>query len=499
MIDPKTNQKGYVLILTLVMSAVFLSIGLSIGGYVSARYQSSKRTAFVENAILAADAGVTDTLNTLIHQRTFTGFSTKKLLYSEASKGKAAYTTGVSYDATTKLYTITSTGYVYRSPSDDLTQPFNTKSVEVTTALASSSVAARMAVGPGGLTVASGKIGGKNIYVNGRVTMTGGSFIGATGWGWIGPQNDTSINVANYGCGDASNYPIKCTGPMPGSGEPIQQSNDSIIYGTACANDQTTGTNIYPGQSGLGLVVNCHAPVAIMPTYDRQALYNSMTQTLPGYTCTGWYPNNPYRDLVGNTIYSSSVSLLNGEATCNNKITGNVYIRGNLTVSGFGRYITVADNDALGNPITTPPIVAVEGTITFDNSNNPASVTPNIHGVGAIFISFRSSNAACNASVSCNTLSTADLYSSVPLSTVVVSGDMNASSSVFYSYFGTTDIQNGTVGAVAGQRVLVSSDGDFSGFVAGGVHKDSFPGGDAFGGKVQIPVWNIITYRQTFP
>jgi hypothetical protein len=499
----RDKTHGYVLILTLVMSAVFLTIGLSMGSLISARYQSSKRTTFVENAILAADAGVTDTLNTLTTQSSFTGYSTAKQLYSDDAKGKATYTTSVSYDAATKLYTITSTGNAYRAPGDP-DPPTNTKKVEVTAALASSSLSARVAVGSGGLVVNGGNIGGQNIWVNGKVTVNNGN-IGATGFGWVSSTSDSTLNVANFGCGDATNYPIKCTGPVPGTGEPVQIGAGGSIYGTVCGNDQVTSTNIYPGQGGLGLVASCKAPSVSMPTYDRQALFNSMTQTKTGFSCSGLYAwqGPPPPNLVGNTFYTSNITISDtfGGACGLSMITGNVYIRGDLTLGGFSTAFKVAENDVLGNPITTPPIIAVEGKILSGcDATWICNVIPNSRGVGAMFVSFNSNNATCNSSPACNSLSTvADRFNSVTRTTVTTAGGLRAVESGFYSYFGTTDIQGGSVGAVAGQRVMVESTGGvWSGFVQGGINNASFPSGDAFGGKVTIPVWNIISYRQTY-
>jgi len=487
------TQKGYVLILVLVASAVLLSIGISIASYVSARYQSSKRTTYVENAILAADAGVTDTLNVILNQNTFTGYTSKKQLYSDTNKGKAAYTTSASYNATTRLYTITSKGYAYKTPSDDDTKPTNTKTVEVTAAFANSAVPARVVVGAGGLIMNGGNIGGQNIWVNGTVSLTN-SNIGASAWGFLTPTSDSTVNVAGIGCGTVTDYPIKCTGPIPGAGEPIQVSGNSSINGTVCANGQVTATGIYPGLTGQGLIVNCVAPTIKMPVYDRQALYNSMTQTKAGLKCNNW--GDTRADLTANTLYTGNVSIgLFG--ACDPVIRGNVYIKGNLDTTSQGG-IKVADTDSNGNPITTSPIVAVEGTINLGSSWGNG-ITANSSGVGPLFISFKSINATCNVTPSCNTLSTADLYNSVGLTNITISNDIRASAATFYSYFGTVDIQKGTVGAAAGQRIKVESNGNWSNLGYGGVDKDSFPGGDAFSGNVAIPVWNILTYKQLYP
>lgn len=504
MIQQRSDQKGYVLILVLVMSAVFLTIGLSIASLVSTRYASSKRTTFVENAIFAADAGVTDTLNVLFNDNNFTGYGTTKQLYSDADRGKAEYTTSVTYDSIKKLFKITSKGYAYRAPGD--VTPINTKDVEVTAALTNSSIPARMAAGSGGLVVNRGKVGGQNIWVNGTVSVINGGTIGGTAFGWLSPTADATLNVAGVGCGtNISNpaYPTKCVNGSGVPTQPVQVSSDSSIYGTVCANNQTDAAGIYTGQQGgKGLIVSCSAPSIVMPKYDRQALYNSMTQSTAGYTCQGYYPAPVYRDLAKNTIYTSSVSILSGASTCDTRITGNVYIEGNLTVDGFGRTIRVADSDAQGNPITTPPIVAVEGTISM--ASEYATIEPNIHGVGAVFISFKSLNAVCDGNPACNSLSASDLYNSRNLETILIDANQTKMAPmVFYSYFGTLYIKKGSVGGAAGQRIVIDSEGNWrSGtqeLLVGGLTVDSFTTGDAFGGKVQIPVWNIITYRQTYP
>ena len=65
---PPARQQGFVLVLVIVLSATFLAIGLTIADLVAARYQSSRRTVYVEDAILAAEAGITDTLNQVLNQ-----------------------------------------------------------------------------------------------------------------------------------------------------------------------------------------------------------------------------------------------------------------------------------------------------------------------------------------------------------------------------------------------------------------------------------------------
>ncbi len=495
------NQRGYALVFILVISSAFLMIGLSIASVVAARYESSKRNTYVESAILAADAGVTDTLNVLLTQQNFTGYDTNKQMYADVDKGKAEYSTEVTYDETSELYTITSTGYAYRTPS--ATTPVNTKTVEVTASLGGQSIPARVAAGPGGLVVnGDGAIGGENIWVNGKVQINSG-MVGSTTWTILGPNADTTLSVANKGCGDSTNYPIKCTGPRPGSGEPIQIVNtgNNGIYGTVCATDQVTNTNIFPGLGGQGFLYNCDAPEVIMPQYDRQELYDSMTQTLPGFACDRYNHEGatPPYILRANTIYSGNVTYAPPTfQNCGGVIEGNVYIRGDLNFSGIGG-IVVADNDSNGNPITKPPIVAVEGKINI--ANHWSNFAPNSHGVGAIFISFNSTSTACNTNPSCNSLPSNHLYNSVNVPTVTFAADSTAVSYVFYSYFGTVRVTNGTVGAVSGQRIEIASNGGLlgGGFLTGGINKDSFPVGDAFGGKVRAAIWNIVNYRQVFP
>lgn len=497
MTQQQSKQRGYILILMLVVSAAFLAIGISLAGLVSDRYKSSKRTTYVENAVLAADAGITDTLNRILMQDSFTGYSTPKQFYSTTTKGKAEYTTTVAYNDTTKLYTIRSTGYTYTRQTDAV--PANTKTVEVTGSLGGQSVQARVAAGPGGLAVGTnGSIGGKNIWVNGKVIVAGG-LIGVTGFLIFGPFADVSMNVANAGCGDATNYPAPCTGPFPGSGEPIQYSGGGI-YGTVCANNQTTSAGIFPGQSGQGLIGGCSAPPIMMPQFDRKGLYDSMTTSRSGFYCDGYWWSNPLAShLNGNTIFNGNIFLVPAFlGNCNIAITGNVYIRGSLFMNGYALGMYTSDNWPDGTPMTTPPIVLVEGTITMAQTWS-SYIYANKYGVTPIFISFNSNNVACNSNPSCTELSSSDLYNSVNRTTINIVGDVGASGSVFYSYFGTVSVgPYGTVGGLAGQRILVSSNGGLTSFANGGLNRFSFPVGDAFGGRVKIPVWNIVTYRQIF-
>jgi hypothetical protein len=236
------------------------------------------------------------------------------------------------------------------------------------------------------------------------------------------------------------------------TGQPISFSGSPTIYGSVCATNQTSSTDIKTGNGGQGLETGCTAPVVSTPSYDRLSQINAVTTTASGtsntYTCQSYpfsrtWPAN--LELTGNVSIASS---------CNLTINGNAYITGNLNIGGAAT-ITVANS--LG---ATRPIVIVDGTITVGGS---AAMIANSSGTGIEFISF-DSTASCTTSTSsstyCPTLSGNNLYNSSILTTVTIGGAVNLPGMIFQAYWGELNLGgSGHIGAVAGQTLNMSGAG----------------------------------------
>ena len=147
-----SNQRGSLIILSMIVIFAMSSIGLSLAQTIFTQYSSNKQRLFVENAIGAAEAGVSATKQQLDVNSSFTGWNTtnKQVLYNDATRGRADYSTEVTSNADgTK--NIISTGYVYR-PGD--TTAYNTKRIKAIVKMEMQTMPTpSVYAGPGGLSM----------------------------------------------------------------------------------------------------------------------------------------------------------------------------------------------------------------------------------------------------------------------------------------------------------------------------------------------------------
>jgi hypothetical protein len=471
----RQNEEGYLIILSFIVVFALMAIGLSIAGAMGNQYTSTKRNTYVENAVSTAEAGVSASIAQLNANGSFAGYTTRQTLYNSATRGRSEYTTTVTTNADgTK--TIVSTGYTYATQSD--TNPINTKTIKVIAKSTPQSIKAALVAGPGGLVLAQGIISAKNLYVNGQVSLASGTSLGMGGFTLT--PTDINLTVSNMGCGSGASYPQPC------AGQPISIAGTGAIYGTVCAPGQSADSRIQTGISGQGLLSSCSAPAVTMPQFDRSGAYNTMytangTKAISSIGSCGAFGGS--LTLAKNQIYTGSLNISGGG--CKATITGDTYITGDVNVSFFA-------NLQVDNSLTSPPIVYVDGNITFNNGG----IYKNASGIGAILISFKSSNSSCDHT--CNSLSATDLYNSVNTTTALCSQSFcSMNGSTLYSYFGTAAVQGGTgVSGIAGQRIYVFS---LSTILTDAVDKNGLIDGDAFGGRAAIPSWKVVDYQQTYP
>jgi Tfp pilus assembly protein PilX len=434
------SRGGYILIAVLWISIVLTLIAFSLLSGESDQFLLASDTYYSNNALYTAEAGIEQTISQLNQNATFTGYPTAQTFFDDSSQGLGQFTSTITNITGSNAKIITSTGIVYRKGNPN---PVASRSIKVTV-VGTSSSSNSVISGPGGLILSgSANITNGPVYVNGTITMSGASQIGTS-------SQPLAVNVAYDSCPSGSSpgstYPVVCT-----TGQPISVSGSPTIYGSVCATNQTSSTDIKTGNGGQGLEAGCTAPVVSTPTYDRLSQVNAVTTTASGtsntYTCQS-YPFN--RTWPANLKLTGNVSI---GSSCNVTINGNAYIAGNLTIGGAST-MTVASSVG-----TTRPVVIVDGTITVGGS---AAMVANSSGTGIEFISFDSTDSctiSTNASY-CSSLSGNDLYNSSRLTTVNVGGAVSLPGMIFQAYWGELVLGgSGHIGAVVGQTINLSGAG----------------------------------------
>ena len=431
----KQNESGMILVVLVALMTAFAIIGVALYSYVTSQYSRTRNNVFIANATQAAEAGIEQTLYQINQNEAFTGYATEQEFFNNSTQGKGVFTSIISPTADSNAKTITSTAKVYRL--SNLTDPVSTRKIKVTI-VGTNAEGYSVHTGPGGLILGgSANITNSDVFVNGKITMSGSARIGTS-------AQPLNVNVAHTACPAGSNpgptYPQVCS-----SGQPISIGGSARIYGSVCATGQTNSTGIFAGSGGQGLIAGCIAPPTATPTYDRSAHIAAVTTTGSGssstYACGG----------ADNKTWPANLKLTGNASpggSCRLRITGNVYITGNLNLGGSA--ILTIDN-SVG---TTRPVIIVDGTITTGGS---ARVIANSSGTGAHFISFRST-AACNPN--CTSVTGTDLKNSQDLTTVNVGGSANLPGMIFQAYWSKIILGgSGNMGAAAGQTIDMSGSG----------------------------------------
>lgn len=460
------NNKGVVLLTTLLIFLLLTFMALSLADLTISQYGRTTRNVSVSNSLLTAEAGTEQSLYNLNEDSNFAGFSETEF-FNNTTQGRGTYQSVVSSGSGPNEKIILTTGRVYKY--NESSDPISERKVKVTV-VGTSSDGYSVYTGPGGLILSgSASITNSDVYVGGTINLSGASKIGTS-------AQPLTVNVAHKSCPTGNNpgstYATVCT-----SGQPITMAWSTNIFGTVCATNQiSTGpnNNIKPGSGGQGLMPNCTAPATDMPTYDRNAQIAAVTTTGAGnniaYNCSQWRnPDGFVRTWPSKLKLTGNVSA---SSSCDLTITGDVYITGNLTIGGAAR-IRVADS--LG---ATRPNIIVDGNITVGGS---ATLVPNSSGTGARFISFKST-ASC--SPNCSNVTGNDLKTSQNTTTVNVAGAGNFPGAIFQSYWGKLIMGgSGTAGSGIGQTVDLSGAGTIT-------FGTSLSSGES--------VWTIRSYQQDF-
>lgn len=434
------DEGGWFLISAIVMITFLSAIGFSIAGLVALQYQHTRYEMYDQNAQLAAEAGIEQSVDELNSDNSFTGYATPQTFFDNSIQGKGTYTTTVTTNSDGTSKTIISYGKVYLN--DSAATPFLTRGVKVT-AVGTTSSGYSVSTGPGGLILSgSASITNSNVYVDGTIALSGAASIGTQ-------ANPVTVDAANIACptgsSPGSSYPELCTN----GNQPISMGYSTAIWGTVCATGQTStgpNNNIQGGNGGSGLQTGCTAPTVGQPVYNRSSVINAIPDsnvfsgTSGSYACSG----NKTISLPANSeLTGSDVTWGN---SCNLTINGNVYIPGNLTINGAS---TITVPSSVGS---TRPIVVVDGTINVGGS---ASFIANSSGAGIDFVSFK--NATGDPS---QTPTGTNLYNSQQEQNITVGGAASSPGMVFDAYWSEVTLTgSGRVGAAAGQTVNLDGAG----------------------------------------
>lgn len=448
----KRDQSGYVLVLTIIVVFVLTSIGISILTVSSAKYATSRRAVAVNNAIYAAEAGVSNAMYMLSINKDFSGHTTEQDVYSSATQGKATFTTTVSGPDASDIYTVISTGRAYKLPGN--TTPFSTKKLEVKVMAANLPVQEAIFVGAGGLHLEQNSRipkGSVSTYVKGQVLMESNSQIGSA-------SESVYLDVSNSGCGASVNWPQPC-----GSSSPPIIFNDTLsqssIFGTVCATNQISDVFINTGPTGAGLLTDCLATDHTMPFFDKKAFIDTLVslgatpQPASNFECD---PSNHDIDVPANTWISGDWNIDGGMDECEVEIEGDVYVDGSITTQSNGS-IQVSDSTN-----SNRPTIVLNGAFNAGTSQGSLSAfAPNNDDTPANVISFYSTNGGCSSSnttpsitqASCLSPQEAEQSAEVMLGHASQpQGAFNCSSSaepqdmsgaVFYAYYGSVNCLTG--------------------------------------------------------
>jgi phage baseplate assembly protein gpV len=439
------SQNGVVLINILVISIILTMVGLSMADLAMRQFRRTANNVYITNATLTAEAGIEQTLHQLNLNNSFAGYSSEQEFYND-ERGRAIFTTQVT-DGSGSEKIILSTARAYRQNSDALVSERKIRVSLVGTSSNEPSVFA----GVGGLILGgNANISNSEVFVNGKITMSGSAIIGSA-------TNPLTVNVAHNSCPQGINpgatYPRVCT-----SDQPISFGSNNRIFGTVCATNQTSTSSgnkqIIQGDStGSGLLVGCVAPPREMIPYDRADHLSRVATTSNAtniqYNCTtSMNPNGNTRTWAANIRINGNVTF---GSSCDVTLTGDVHITGNVTISGGAR-IRVADS--LGN---RRPVVMVDGTITGDGG---AQIIENSSGMSVHFITFRST-AAC--SPNCTNVTGTDLYNSQNQLNILVEGGGSFPGTIFQAYWSKVKLSGtGLMGSAIGQTIDLEGAGNIT-------------------------------------
>lgn len=449
----KKDERGVVFFTVLFVGLLLTYVGLSFVTVVLVQFERARESVFISNALLAAEAGIEQTVYAFNETGPFSGY-TEVEFYNDAQQGRGTYETTVTPGIAGERI-ITSIGRTYNTKG-----VFEKERRIKVSIVGTQSTQPNVYAGAGGL-ILSGAVNVSNtdIYVEGFIQLSNSSAsIGS-------PSDIREIEARNVWCLVGGNYPEPC----PSGTQPITVNNNAELYGHVCANGQTDGTNIFTLDTGCTVL-----PRPNPFTYDRDAHIASMdpVKTYGPSNSAVACGNGDNTEWLDGTTITGSITL--NSNSCNLTISGDVYIQGNLDLSKGT--VRVADG------LTTRPVIITDGTIT---TRNNLAILANDQGIGARLISYKCRNDSGVATNGCSSLNDMALYNSRDQVTIDAKSSDGAIGSIFQSYWGKADVgASGNIASIVGQTVELSGNG-------------SVVFGDNLATETQS-IWTIRSYQYDF-
>jgi hypothetical protein len=468
-----------VLILSMVVVLAFSIIGLSLAQTISAQYASYKQRLYVENAVSAAEAGISASLSQLNKDSSFSGFSTEQDLYSDSTRGRATYTVTVTTDANLNKILL-ATGKSYKLQGDTLAA--NTKQIRAVGVLKRKKIANSVIIGSGGMYMdQNAKINKGNVYIRGQLSMQSGTSIGSA-------STPVTMSIANIGCGttgSGSNWPQPCGASSP----PIKMlGTGGSIYGTVCATNQTSSTGI------IGtLTPGCVSDVTAAPTFNKKAFVQGINNSggLVVNSNTQSCGNGGTYTIPANTKFVGDLTFSSVFSTCDITIEGDIYVTGSLYL---GSNVTLRVSGNLG---TTRPTIVVNNGLSI--ASQSVKMVANSVGTPMFLLTFASGNTSCSTSETipsdtqqgCLSNDDARIAASPGTpATTAGSGTIDLSGAVLYAYYGSFVIQSTNL---TWSFYAFGSQGTY---IAPGSQITTVSDDAPFGDLLYIPKYQLIQYKQ---
>jgi len=455
----KMNDSGFILPLTIILIIALMVAATASIAFSLQFFRETDQGPDRSQALLAAEAGVEFAVQELNQTPAGDGVITQTNFANNDKQGRVTYqTTIVSGSQNEK--TITSTGRVYIP--NDADEPVATRRVEATVVGTSDGGAVTVRAGQqlsisGGATIANG-----TVNVNGKLIMSGGTKIGTA-------QTPVNVNVAHNACPNSasSSYPSLCT-----SGQPIAITWGQSIYGEVKANGQTAGQQF---MSNPGLVASSGVNMQrldgdwLLSVHNRDAQKAAVQNTISASSASCTSGNGTKTWQANTHITSGTVNI---SSNCKVTILGDVWIEGNLNLSGDGD-IRVASS------VSSRPDIMIDGQNGL-NMSGSGKILANSNDVGVRVLTYYST-ASCTPE--CDDVTGANLYNSESRTTINLSGgNNNAPASTFHAVWTQVNLGSGvSVGSLVGQRISMSGAGNVT------------FGGDLSSGE---KVWTIKNYRR---
>lgn len=480
--ERRSRESGMVFVLSIIIVFFISAIGLSLLQSVSAQYGSYKKRLYAENAVAAAEAGVSTAIYQLNKDSSFVGYGTsEQQIYATSAQGRAAYTITVSTDASLNKV-ILSTGRAYTTT--DASNLASTKQIRAVVTLKKDKITNSLIIGSGGLYLAAGSVLTKSdVYVRGQLKMETGASIASS-------TEPATINIANIGCGTtgaSSNWPQPC-GP---SDQPIKMLTlpSANIYGSVCATDQVTMTGITPTPPA-----GCVSDISANPYFNKKAFVQSVSASGSDpalYTCGNVF-GAVTKTIPAGTRINGSLTIANPFGSCTVVVEGDVYITGALLIGANG---TLKPSDSVGT--NRPTIVSNTG---LGLSGTALKILRNNVGTPLFLITFYSINNACSLSETipsdtvqtCLTNDEARLSAdSTPGSTANGGGAViDLTGAIFYGYYTSFRIASTNI------TFAFYGIGAQGAWIAANSRMSSVADDAAFGNVLFIPNYRLVDYRQ---